>query len=123
MRDKHEALRSSTTRVRGPVQVRSDETPSLVVVLSPSTELMEGHVNATAINRVHWGARLALTAVLPHFPLLEPEFELLGSGYNVNLMKDEMEAFWTQTRRASESLPSRVPLLATRSPPNADGDE
>jgi hypothetical protein len=38
------------------------------------------------------GGRLALTAVLSHFPELEHELELLGSGYNANLMKDEMEA-------------------------------
>jgi hypothetical protein len=37
------------------------------------------------------GGRLALTAILSHFPKLELELELLGSGYNANLMKDEME--------------------------------
>jgi hypothetical protein len=52
MRDEHEALWSSAIQVWGPVLGRSDEMPSLVV-LSPFAELIEGHVNAAAINGVH----------------------------------------------------------------------
>jgi hypothetical protein len=55
--------------------------------------------------------------------MLESELELLGSGYNADLTKDEMEAFWTRTRQASESLSSRVPSSAAPSPPNDDGEE
>jgi hypothetical protein len=38
---------------------------------------------------------MVLTVLLSHF--LEPKLnlELLGFGYNVNLMKDEIEALWT----------------------------
>jgi hypothetical protein len=61
-----------------------------------------------------------MTAILSHFPELEPELELLRSGYNADLMKDEMEAFWTRTRRASKSLSSRVPSSAAHSPPDGD---
>jgi hypothetical protein len=93
MRDEHEALWSSATRVWGSTPGRSDEMPSLAVALSPSTKLIEGCVNAAAINGVHWGPQMVLTAVLSHFPELESELELLGSGYNADLMKDEMEAF------------------------------
>jgi hypothetical protein len=49
-----------------------------------------------ATNEVHWEARLALTVVLSHFPKLELESELLGSRYNADLTKDEMEVFWTR---------------------------
>jgi hypothetical protein len=69
------------------------------------------------------GGRLVLTAVLSHFPELESKFELLGSGYNIDLTSDEMETLWTCTRQASESLSSRVPMLATRSPPDGAGEE
>jgi hypothetical protein len=69
------------------------------------------------------GGWLVLTAILSHFPELESDFELLGFGYNVNLMKDEMEAFWTRTHRPSKSLSWRVPLLATHSPPDDAGEE
>jgi hypothetical protein len=55
MRDEHGALRSLATLVWGLVLGRSNETPSLVVALSPSAELIEGHVNVAGINRVHWG--------------------------------------------------------------------
>jgi hypothetical protein len=81
-------------------------------------DLIKGHVDAATTNGVHWGARLALTAVFSHFPKLELELELLGSGYNVDLTKDQMEVFWTWTHWASESLSSRVPLLVSRSPPD-----
>jgi hypothetical protein len=67
--------------------------PSLAVVLSPSTELIDGRVNVVAINGVHWRAWLVLTTALSHFPERESELELLGSGYNTDLTKDEMEAF------------------------------
>jgi hypothetical protein len=32
-----------------------------------------------------------MTTVLSHFPKLEVELDLLGSGYNTDLMCDEME--------------------------------
>jgi hypothetical protein len=50
------------------------------------------------------GGWLALTAILSDFPELELELELLGSEYNANLTKDEMEVFWIRTHRALESL-------------------
>jgi hypothetical protein len=61
--------------------------------------------------------------VLSHFPKLELKLELLGSGYNADLTKDEMEAFWTRTHRALESLSPRAPLSVARGPPNNVGEE
>jgi hypothetical protein len=61
------------------------------MALSSTTDLIQGHVDEAA--------RLVLTAVLSHFPELEMELELLGSGYNDNLMKDEIEVFCIWTRR------------------------
>jgi hypothetical protein len=43
------------------------------------------------------GGGLVLTAVLSHFPELEVELDLLGSGYNADMLCDEMETLWTQT--------------------------
>jgi hypothetical protein len=83
--------------------------PSLAAALSSTADLIEGCINAMVANEVHWGARVALTTILSHFPELELDLKLLGSGYNANLMKDEMEVFWTRTLQASESLSSRVP--------------
>jgi hypothetical protein len=72
---------------------RSSEAPSLAAVLSSTMDLIKGHVDALAANGDHSGAWLALTAILLHFPEQELELELLGSRYNADLMKDEMEVF------------------------------
>jgi hypothetical protein len=69
------------------------------------------------------GGRLALTTSLSHFPELEVELELLEHDYNADLMSGEMEALCTQTRRAKESLSSRVNPSAARSPPDVAGEE
>jgi hypothetical protein len=47
-----------------------------------------------ATSGVNWGGggRLALSAILLHFPKLELKLELLGFGYNTDLTKDEIEA-------------------------------
>jgi hypothetical protein len=87
----------------------SDETSSLAASLSSAVDLIEGRIDATISNGVHWGARLALTTALSHFPELKPDLELLGPGHNANVMEGQLDALCTWTRRASESLLSRVP--------------
>jgi hypothetical protein len=103
------------TRVQALVLERSGEAPSLAVVLSLTTDLIEGHIDVAVSNRVHWVTRLVLTAVLSHFLDLVLELELLGSGYNADLAKDEMEVFQTRTCWALESLSSRVHLSVAHS--------
>jgi hypothetical protein len=44
--------------------------------------------------------------------------EMLGSGYNTDLMEGQLGAFWTWMCLASESLSSWVPPSAARSPPD-----
>jgi hypothetical protein len=73
-----------------------------------------------AVNRVQWGGPLALTVALSHFPELEVELDLLGSSYNADLTGDQMEALWSRTRQASESLSSRVPSSAACDPLDSD---
>jgi hypothetical protein len=60
----------------GQLQVLQDEHRTL----QNSVNIIEGHVNAAAASEVHWAARLALTAILSHFPGLEPELELSVGG-------------------------------------------
>jgi hypothetical protein len=64
-----------------------------------------------------------LTTVLSHFPELGLELELLGSRYNADLAKDEIEVFWTRTCQALESLSSRVPPSFACSPPDDAREE
>jgi hypothetical protein len=95
MRDEHEALQSSATRVRGSVWGRSNEMPSLAVVLSPFAELIEGRINATAINEVHWGGATGVDRYLVTLPRAGVSVGASGVQYNASLMKDEMETFWS----------------------------
>jgi hypothetical protein len=55
------------------------------MLISSTADLIEGRVDSTTVNGVHWRARLALTAGLSHFPKLEPELELLRSRHNADL--------------------------------------
>jgi hypothetical protein len=48
------------------------------------------------------GVWLALTAILLHFPELEVELDLLGSGYNADLSCYEMETLLIRTHWALE---------------------
>jgi hypothetical protein len=113
-----------TSRARGLVLMEPDGVAPLAVALflSSLSRPSEIQVSVAALNGVRWGARLALTAILSHFPELEVKLDLLGSGYNADLSCDEMEALWPRTRRASESLSSHVPPSAARTPPE-DAEE
>jgi hypothetical protein len=51
-------------------------------------EEAENCINTAAANGVRWGTRSALVAILSHLPELEPELELLGSGWDVDLSDD-----------------------------------
>jgi hypothetical protein len=55
------------------------------------------------------GTRSALATTLLHFSELGTELELLGSEHNMNLTKDQVDAFWTQLCYVSESLASFIP--------------
>jgi hypothetical protein len=87
----------------------SDETSSLAASLPSVADLIEGRIDATVPNGVHWGAQLALTTALSHFTKLKPDLELLGPGHNADVMEGQLDALCTWTHRASESLSSRVP--------------
>jgi hypothetical protein len=69
------------------------------------------------------GGRLTLAAALSRFPELELELELLGSGHNADLMEGQLDALWTQTRQASESLLSSLPSSVACRPPDGVREE
>jgi hypothetical protein len=48
---------------------------------------------------------------------LETELEQLGSGHNADLIEGQLDALWTQTRSALESLALIVLLLVSCDPP------
>jgi hypothetical protein len=55
VKDEHQALQNSATRVWDLVLQRSSEAPSLAAALFSTTNLIEGHADAVATNGVHWG--------------------------------------------------------------------
>jgi hypothetical protein len=59
-----------------------------------------------------------LVSTMSHFPELTCEVELLRSGWNVDLTKDEADALWTWVHMASDSLASYVPSSFARGPPD-----
>jgi hypothetical protein len=95
-------LQPSAAQVWDFVLDRADGPSSLAASLSPTAELLEGHIDTMTTNRVHWGTRFALVAALLHFPELEAELELLRSVRNVDLMEDQWKPSgpkraWCQT--------------------------
>jgi hypothetical protein len=57
-----------------------------------AAEEVEKWVNAVATNGVRWGTQSTLVAALSHFPELEPELELLGSGRDADLSDSQADA-------------------------------
>jgi hypothetical protein len=53
---------------------------SLAASLSMVVELLKGQNDTATTNRVHWGTRNALVAILSPFPELKSRLELLGLG-------------------------------------------
>jgi hypothetical protein len=64
---------------------------SLVASLAMAAEEVEKWVNAVATNGVRWGTQSTLVAALSHFPELEPELELLGSGRDADLSDSQAD--------------------------------
>jgi hypothetical protein len=117
-----DALRNSVVRARDLVVDNIDGLTSLAASLSIVVELRKGQIDTVATNGVYWGTRSTLVAALSHFPELKSELELLRSGCNADLTKDQADALWTQVRMASDSLAWHNPLTITRSPPDGPGE-
>jgi hypothetical protein len=71
----------------------TDMSPSLVASMSTVVELLECRINFVAANGVRWQSHSVLVATVSHFPELKFEMELLKSGRNTDLTKDEADAF------------------------------
>jgi hypothetical protein len=69
------------------------------------------------------GGQLALITAFSHFPELETEEELLASRHNADLIEGQLDALWTQTRQASESLVLSIPPSVARDSPDDIGKE
>jgi hypothetical protein len=113
-----EALWTLAVRVQDMALDNADGSSSLEESLSTAVELLEGWVDATAANGVYWGTRSMLVTALSHISELDAKLELLGSGCNVDLMEDEVDALWTRVRATSNSLASHVLPSVAHIPPD-----
>jgi hypothetical protein len=102
------ALRASTALVWDLVLSVAGRSSSLVASLATMVEEDEKWRNATTANGVRWRAQSALVTVLSHFPELETEVELLGSGRGIDLSDHQADALLLQVSMASDSLASLV---------------
>jgi hypothetical protein len=80
-----EALRILVARVQDLVLGSADGTSSLAASMSTTVELLDGRIDTSAANGVHWGSCFALDAAMSHFPELKTELEVLKSGRSVGL--------------------------------------
>jgi hypothetical protein len=100
----------------------ADMPSSLAASMSTVAELLEGRIDTTAANGVHWGFHFALVAAVSLFPQLKTELEVLKSRHNADLTEGEAESLWIQVRVASDSLASHVPSLIACNPPDDAGE-
>jgi hypothetical protein len=114
-----EALWTLATRVWDLVLGNIDESSSLAASLSAVVEQLEDQIDTMDANGVCRGTRSALVAALSHFLELEAELELLGSGCNVDLTYDQVDALWTWVCVASDSLALHVPSSVAHDPPDS----
>jgi hypothetical protein len=98
-------------------------TSSLAAVLSSAVELIKDRADVMTANGIRWGTWSVLATALLHFPELETELELFGSRRNTDLMEDQVDALWTQTRQASELLVSFIPPSVAHGSPDGMGEE
>jgi hypothetical protein len=83
-----EALRSLAAWVQGLVLGDIDGSSSLATSMSAVAKLLKGQIDVAAANGVRWGSHSALVATVLHFPELDTDLEMLGSGHNAGLTED-----------------------------------
>jgi hypothetical protein len=113
-----EALRTLTACVQDLVLDNADEPSNLAACLSVRVELLEGWVDATIANQIHWGTQLVLVAALSHFLKLEAKLELLRSTCNTILKEDQLDTLWILACPTSDSLALDILPSVTHSPPD-----
>jgi hypothetical protein len=90
--------------------------------MSVVAERLEGRIDATGANKVHWGTRSAMVTTVSQFWELDADLEVLESGHNAGFTVDEVDALWSQVRTAVDLLAPHVPPSVARNPPGSTGE-
>ena len=118
-----EDFRAAAARIRDVVLGASQGPSSLPAALESVADAVENRLDAAATNGVRWGTRSSLVVTLSHFPELEAELELLGSGRDAETSEAELDRLWEVTGPAAERLAGNVSASTARCPPDDDLDE
>jgi hypothetical protein len=89
---------------------------------STVAELLEGWIDTATADRVYWGSHSALVVTISHFPELDADLEVIGSGRSVGLIGDEVDALRSQVRTAADSLESHITSSVACNPPDGAGE-
>jgi hypothetical protein len=61
-------------------------------------------------------------AAVSHFPELDADLEVLGSGHSAGLKEDEVDTLWSRLCTAVDSLSLHVPSSVACNPPDGAGE-
>jgi hypothetical protein len=117
-----EDMRSSAALVRDLVLGDVGGSSLMVTSMSAVTEQLEGWIDTATTNRVCWGSHSALVVMVLHFPELDADLEVLGSGHNAGLAKDEINHLRSWVCAVVDLLSSHIPSSVARSPPDSVGE-
>jgi hypothetical protein len=117
-----EDMRSSAALVRDLVLDDVGGSSLMATSMSAVTEQLEGWIDAATTNRVCWGSHSALVVMVLLFPELDADLEVLGSGHNAGLAKDEINPLRFRVCAVVDSLSSHIPSSVARSPPDSVGE-
>jgi hypothetical protein len=94
---------------------------SLATSISTAAEFLEYQIDVAATKKLHWGSHFVLVAAVSHFPKLDTNLEVLGSGCSAGLVEGKVDALWSRVCAALDSLVSHVPSSVARNPPDSIG--
>jgi hypothetical protein len=117
-----EALRSSVVEVQELVLGDVNGTSSLVMSMFKVAEQLEGRIDATTANGIHWGSCSALVATVLHFLKLDADLEVLKFRRNGGLTEGKVYTLWSWVHTAVDSLALHIPSSVGHNPPDSTGE-
>jgi hypothetical protein len=117
-----EDLWSSAVRVQDMVQGDVDGSSSLAMSMSTVVGKLEVWIDAAGTNGVLWGSHSVLVATVSHFPELDANLKVLGSGCNTGLTKGKVDGLQSRVHAAADLLASHIPSSVAHNPLDSVGE-
>lgn len=103
------SVQTSAGRIRDLVLENADGVSSMPQALAMAAERIEDRIEAAAATGARWGARMALTTAVSHFPEVKPDLPVIGDGFNPQLTRGATGLLWAEVSDAAERIASRIP--------------